>query len=295
MPSFRTLWMMPLALLPAPRVLWLMPLSMLNLTFGCWRPDAATKVELSRGAIWLMPGIEGGPSILKDAVLGIRDAGVDQAIFVFDWERVFGLSNLMDHDGNRRKAAQIASEVLAYRAAYPDQTIDLVGYSGGGGMAVFVAEALPPDVRLRNIVLCQPALSPTYDLTEALTRLEGRLVNLHSPMDWFILGAGTSVFGTMDRRNVTAAGRFGFDVEAAAPPALRNKITQISWDKEMLRQLHLGGHAQIISRTWNHALVAPWLQLPTDVVAVPATTPAPNLSAAAPASPSSAETPPPRP
>jgi pimeloyl-ACP methyl ester carboxylesterase len=211
----------------------------------------------------MMPGIEGGPAIVKDAYRGVRAAGVNQAIYVFDWQRATGLANLTDHAGNRRKAAAVASDILSYRHAYPDNPIDLVGYSGGGGMAVFIAEALPRTVRLRNIVLCQAALSPTYDLTRALARVEGQLINIHSDADWFILGAGTNVFGTMDRRNVSSAGKVGFRMkEAVRDPALREKLVQIAWDPSLIWEGYFGDHLQIMNYHWNKQFVAPHLQLP---------------------------------
>ena len=135
-----------------------------------------------------------------------------------------------------------------------------MGYSGGGGLAVMVAEELPEGVRLRNVVLAQPALSPDYDLTRALQRIDGKLVHFHSPHDWLILGLGTRVFGTMDRTKTSASGKNGLDLaRVVQDPRLRAKIEQVRWNAGMLGTGHWGGHTGILSYGWNKCCVAPYL------------------------------------
>lgn len=129
------------------------------------------------------------------------------------------------------------------------------------GVALLVAEALPDDVRLRNVVLVQPGVSPMWDLTTALRKLDGRIINFYCASDWLILGAGTQTFGTIDRRNVAAAGKDGFDVERAAPdPAPRARLVQRKWTPEMFRSGHIGNHLSILTYAWNRDYVAPYLR-----------------------------------
>lgn len=239
---------------------------------GCWTPPRPTDMQRDRGMIYMFPGVEGNEWSLKGAHDALRDDGAAQAIYVFNWGRVVGmLGNLMAEEGNREKANQVAQEIIAYRAQYPDAPVDLIGYSGGGGMAVFVAEALPADVRLRNVVLVQCALSPTYDLTPTLERLTGELITFHSPSDWLILGAGTEVYGTMDRVYVSSAGRVGFDLERAVRnPQLRARVRQITWSSDMLWETgHSGGHLPILSYSWNREYVAPLVRIPNASAAQP--------------------------
>jgi pimeloyl-ACP methyl ester carboxylesterase len=228
---------------------------------GCWTPPRATPSQVSHGMVWIFPGVEGGQWSVRPAYRALRDAGVDAAIEVFDWQRFGGtLANLMDYEGNRSRAQAVADQIALYAAAHPGGPIDLVGYSGGGGMAVFVAEALPPEVRLRHVVLVQPALSPDYNLTTALRHLDGQLYHFYSPQDWVILGAGTEVWGTMDRANVESSGKVGFDAERAVPdPALRARLVQRRWEPEMRRSGHFGGHIPILGYEWNRTYVAPLL------------------------------------
>jgi len=233
---------------------------------GCQAPRKSTTVQYEHGLVWVFPGVEGGASSVADAVRAFRDAGVESAIEIHDWQRPFGLiSNLVSYERNRADAARIAERLADYATEHPHVPIDLVGYSGGGGMAIMVAEALPPHVRLRNIVLGQPALSVDYDLTPAAAHVDGRIVNFHSDYDWVILGAGTSLMGTMDRKHGPSAGWHGFKAdEAVADEALRYKLVQQKWTPEMIRDGHLGGHAYMFSYAWNKRWIAPWLMQPTN-------------------------------
>ncbi len=209
----------------------------------------------------MFPGVEGGPIALTDARRALRDLGVQSRIRTHDYGRPFGLlANLMSHDGNRLAAANIAAQIVEYRVKHPNTPIDLIGYSGGGGMAVMVAEAIPADIRLRNVVLCQPAISPTYNLSSALRRVDGKLVNLYAPNDWFMLGWGTTVFGTMDRQYVASAGKDGFqEPPKLDDPSLAEHFTQQSWTPDLIWKGHGGMHAGILTYGWNRETVASWI------------------------------------
>ncbi len=211
----------------------------------------------------MIPGIRGTPSMLAAACRGLDDAGVRSAIEVYDWQRVelFGtLSNLLDHERNLGHAAEIAESITQYSRNRAGRPIDVVGYSGGGGLAVMVAEALPEDVRLRHLILVQAAVSPNYDLSAALARVDGKLINFHSAFDWAILGLGTWTFGTMDRANVASAGKVGFNLDAAVPnEALRSRVEQPAWTAAMLASGHYGGHLGMLTYGWNKKHLAPYL------------------------------------
>jgi pimeloyl-ACP methyl ester carboxylesterase len=202
---------------------------------------------------------------------GLRDGGVRGEIRVMDWGHPLEwLSNLSSYERNHEQAADMARQIADYHQEHPDAPIDVVGYSGGGGMAVWAAEALPPEVHLRNLVLVQAALSPDYDLTAALARVDGKLVNLFCPTDWLVLGAGTEKFGTMDRVNIASAGKNGFDLACAVPDeALRRQVEQRRWTFAMLRVGHFGTHGSILLYEWNKRIVAPYVLAPADANARP--------------------------
>ncbi|MFO0838024.1 MAG: hypothetical protein U1D55_05810 [Phycisphaerae bacterium] len=253
---------------------------MLLAVAGCWSPPRPSVAQLERGLVWLFPGVEGGPSLLETPHRALREAGVDTAMEFHEWVPVFGtLVNLMSYERNRRDAARVAERIVAYDKQYPHRPVDLVGYSGGGGMAVMVAEALPDDLHLRRVLLIHPAVSPDYGLTRVLRHVDEAVVSFSSPSDWLVLGAGTAMFGTMDRKNAFSAGKDGFVVEKAVPDeSLRSKLIQHVWSEADLRHGHVGMHAGILGYEWNRDVVAPYLMrgpMPTSV-------PAPRPSAPSP-------------
>ncbi len=230
---------------------------------ACAAHSTPTVTQLDRGLIWMIPGIRGTPSMLAEACRGLEDAGVQSAIEVYDWQRseLFGtLSNLLDHERNSDHAAELAESITQYSRNHAGRPIDVVGYSGGGGLAVMVAEAMPEDVHLRHLILVQAAISPEYDLRAALARIDGKLINFHSAFDWVILGLGTWTFGTMDRANVASAGKDGFDLAVAVPDeTLRSRIEQPEWTAAMLASGHYGGHFGMLAYGWNKKYLAPYL------------------------------------
>ncbi len=237
--------------------LWLMPLVMV----GCRTPVSLHPGQYERGLVWVFPGVEGGAARMRPAIRAFRDAGVEAAVEVHDWHRPLGLvRNLVDHERNRADARRIAARIGRYQEEYPNNPIDLVGYSGGGGMAVMVAEALPERIRVRHIVLVQPALSSRYNLSSTIRHVDGTLVHFSSPLDAIILGAGTTLLGTMDRVHGPSTGWLGIDLDHAVPEKeLRDKVTQIAWSPSMLSSGHWGGHMQIFGFAWNLRYVAPHL------------------------------------
>jgi hypothetical protein len=227
---------------------------------GC-QSAKPTVSQLDTGMIWVFHGVEANLPRTEQVVAAYRKAGVTSAVYIFDWKRpIGGLFNLMDYEGNKKKAQEVAENIAYYRERHPHQPIDLVGYSGGGGMVIMVVEALPENIRIRNILLVQSAISPDYDLTKVLNRIDGKLINYYCPLDWFFLGLGTSLFGTMDRVNVDAVGKVGFNIEEAVPdPSQRELVTQRSWTEDMRPFGHPGDHIGIYAPVWNENYIAPHL------------------------------------
>jgi pimeloyl-ACP methyl ester carboxylesterase len=92
----------------------------------------------------------------------------------------------------------------------------IVGHSGGGGVAVFAAEALadmPGDHRVEGLVLLSSSISSAYDLTRALGRCRKGLVNFYNPDDTALLGVGTAVMGNVDGGHGPSAGQARFQTE----------------------------------------------------------------------------------
>jgi hypothetical protein len=229
---------------------------------GCFKTPVPTLREEQRGLVWVCPGIGGGAWYLGSVYHAFRDAGVGAEISIQEWDTPFynAFGHLTQYCANRAQAATAAKKITEYRQQHPGAPIDLVGYSAGGGMAVMIVEALPCDIGLRNVVLVQAAVSPTHDLSGALQRINGHLVNLYSQLDCFVLGVGTKALGTVDREFVASAGKVGFDVEKAVPDeGQRARLSQQPWTPGMIWVGHLGNHASILMYWWNKAYVAPYL------------------------------------
>ncbi len=206
---------------------------------GC-QPWASPE-EYDNGLVLVLPGVGGG-AMTTTVYDGLEAGGVDYAIEMVSWTSPWGvLDSLQNEERNRREAQKIADRVVAYQAEFPGRPVFLVGHSGGGGIAVWTAEALPEDCMVDGIVLVAPALSPTYDLTGALSRSRGGLVNFHSELDWIILGAGTRAHGTIDRQYVDSAGMVGF-VETDPSGNAYPRFYQVPWTVHSIEKGHLGGH-----------------------------------------------------
>lgn len=226
---------------------------------GCSDPPVPTMSQADHGLVWMLPGIEGGPAAFAWAHAGLRAGGVKSAIRVFDWERPGRpLDNLTDYEGNLVKAAEIADHIREYRESHAAQPIDVVGYSGGGGLAILTTEALPTNIHIRNLILAQAAISPDYDLSKAAAHVDGKIVNFYCPSDWMVLGLGTRVFGTVDRKESDSAGMVSFKVRPDSSP-FDGKLVQHPWTLDWMCSGHFGTHLGILTYGWNRDYVAPYL------------------------------------
>lgn len=230
---------------------------------GCARPDVPRPEFAPRGCVFMIPGIEGTTWQFGGTVRGLRQAGLDCHIEPIAWGKhpFRQLHNLCALASNRKRARDMADRIAKYKATHPDAPIALIGYSGGGGMAVLTAEALPPGVMLDRLILVAAAISPRYDLSRALARTKYGLINYYSPRDWAFLGLGTSVFGTIDRHRGPSAGRVGFqDGESRLIQSPR--IVQVAWRREWKDLGHNGGHIGWLSSRWARGVLAGHLPLP---------------------------------
>ncbi len=188
------------------------------------------------------------------------------AILVVPWGHGVGrwLADLTDVANCRAKAAFVAETVRSFKAAHPHEPVFLVAKSGGSGVVINALEALEPQT-VERVVLLAPALSPQYDLTRALRAVRRELVVFWSPFDIVILGAGTWLFGTIDRVRSVGAGLVGFQV----PPVDKRtevqsdeyeKLCQVRWRPPMARTGYFGGHFGPDSPLFLRKYVVPLLR-----------------------------------
>lgn len=174
--------------------------------FGC-----VTHERLRRGLILILTGIEGYSFLNLSILWGLLDARVPAAVDICDWttgKKWLALYHLRAQRRNRLVAKQIAQTLEDYQSEYPNSPIWLVGHSGGGAMAVWIAEAMKSSIQ--GLVLLAPALSRGYNLQPVISVVKRGVWCFYSPGDWFFLGLGTSVCGTMDGVWAPAAGMLGF-------------------------------------------------------------------------------------
>ena len=154
-------------------------------------------------------------------------------------------------------------------ASQPDDPLFLIAKSGGSGVVVKALEQLEESSVARAVFLA-PALSPDYDLSTALRAVKSEMVVFWSPLDLFILGAGTRVFGTADRVRTASAGLVGFRIP---PPQSGGgfhldgqyaKLRQVRWTPRMAASGYLGGHLGPDSPVFLKNYVVPLLRTGTD-------------------------------
>jgi pimeloyl-ACP methyl ester carboxylesterase len=166
--------------------------------------------------------------------------------------------------GNRDAGASlIADEVRNFRAQHAELPVYLVGKSGGTGVIVKALEELP-DGSVEGAILLAPAISPAYDLTQALRAVRHEMVVFWSPFDLIVLGAGTRIFGTIDRVKAYSAGLVGFRVPEPLSDDQRvqyAKLRQVRWRPKMASTGYLGGHVGPDSPAFLRKYVVPLLRM----------------------------------
>jgi len=230
---------------------------------GCIPPDLNTPTRRARGLLVVLPGIE-GPSVWnRDLILGLRDGGIDCAIERYEWGTPVPagfLINLTDIAGNRAAAARLRDHLVSYMDEFPNRPVVLVGHSGGAGIALMATGMLPRDRPVTAMFLLAAAVSPEFDLRGALANTHGTIVNCYSERDELLLGAGTTIAGTMDRRHGESAGKVGFRVPGRGEPGddrRFDRLIQIPWTVQMSHLGNPGGHAGCTDRGFVRRWLAP--------------------------------------
>lgn len=223
--------------------------------------------RLEQGYTLIFPGVEGTSWFNISIARGLVDAGHEAAIEINDWTTGYWpmfVYHLMALERNREQARQIAARICDYQDRHPDRPVTLIGHSGGAGMAVLVLEALPAERKVTQAVLLAGALSPDYDLSQALSRTERGITNFYSFGDAIYLAAGTLALGTIDRQHAVSAGAIGFRVPEHLTTEERSRYEELlhqePYQLEMLRSLNLGGHFGQANRRFVAEWVAPRLR-----------------------------------
>jgi len=227
--------------------------------------------RLDCGYVLVLPGVGGGDSPVDSGiVVGLKDANVRSAIELYDWTdgQFRWVENLRDLDHNRAEARKIAAKILLYQERYPGRPVHVIGYSGGGGVAVLALEALPPGQKITGAILLAPTLAFDYNLQRAMSHTERGLLNFYSPLDALVLTTLATAAGTTDGRHTLSAGAIGFQVPKSLDRAQREtyqqRLFQQAYRFDMLGAGHLGGHFGWANPTFIARHVAPLVDVSPD-------------------------------
>jgi hypothetical protein len=205
-----------------------------------------------------LPGVAGTSVVDYTLRDGLKAGGFDGAFEFFDWTcNDPGIPALHARQRNEEQARLLADKLIAQYRAHPDQPIYLTCHSGGSGPATWALERLPADVKVACFVMLAPALSPTYDLSKALSRVSGKAYCFYSQHDDLVLGTGTKLFGTIDGLRVEAAGKVGFTKPETADAAQYAKLVSMAHQSAWARFGNIGGHIGVMGTPFVRAIVAP--------------------------------------
>jgi pimeloyl-ACP methyl ester carboxylesterase len=268
---------------------WLATALILFVAGGCAsdpNKPFTTSDRMDSGLVIILPGIEGESSLNHDVRRGLLNGGLFYAMPIYRWGRPIPIAgpllNQIDILGNRIEGKEIANRIVSYQKSYPGRPVYLIGHSGGGGIAVFAAEALPKDVSIDGLVLLSASISSAYDLTNALGHCRKGILNIHSRADIGLLIIGTMLAGNVDGIRGPAAGAIGFDRPTAKSSPQRIQAYQKLYQLELTGPLgngSSGAHASTTRSSFITHYVLPWLMA--------ASWPPPNLPGVATAEPTS--------
>lgn len=200
-----------------------------------------------REVVMLLDGVGGFQFIPLLVRKVLRDGEMPVSSTWFRWQTPIPglmLVDLMWRSRNQRRAQLLAGKLEALRRNMPDSRLHIIAYSGGTGLAAFSLELLQGRVPVETLLLFGPALSPNYNLAPMMRSVRRAYV-MTSRKDTWLLGAGTRVFGTMDRRRVRSAGMVGFNVPEHLSQEEReaySRIQVVEWAESFRQFGHSGGH-----------------------------------------------------
>jgi pimeloyl-ACP methyl ester carboxylesterase len=178
------------------------------------------------------------------------------------WSHGFGryVTDHVDHANHLAEGRRLAVQVAAYRQAYPNRKVHLIGHSAGCAVVLSAAELLPPG-SVDRVILLAPSVCVSYDLRPALRSVRGSVEVFYSDEDTIILGLGMKIVGTAEGGCRAAAGQYGFTpvVTSPADAALYGKLRQHRWNPVVEWSGHGGGHYGSNQAGFLQAYVLPLL------------------------------------
>ena len=236
------------------------------LTGGCnGNAPFITPDRMANGLVIILPGIEGVSGLNRDIRRGLVAAGIYRGMPIKSWGCQIPLVGMMVKQinflGNRIDGAAVAREIVKYQDEHPGAPVHVVGHSGGGGIAVFVAEAMPEGRKIKGLILLSASISSAHNLTKALSRCEDGIVNFHANGDPLLL-VGTIFFGNVCGTHGPGAGACGFDEpsdsDSEAKKLAYANLYQIEITGNMIQGRGIG-HVSTTDQQFVTEYVAPWI------------------------------------
>ena len=244
----------------------LLPLLLLcPLGAGCISVPAPRPVDapqLKPGSTYLLhlSGISGITIFDTWWLRALQDAGAADRVDTYDWAGPGGWVQVLHAvEHNRKAALKVAEFVTEVRRRNPDVRIIMSSESGGTAVAAWTLEALPDDVKVDEVLLIAPAVSPGYDLSRALAHVTGAVRYTTTPLDFGTLGLWTSVLGNMDGPKGAGAGLVGFREPPGADPHAYRRLLRISYNPAWIIWGNLGSHTGAMSSAFARHVLGPML------------------------------------
>jgi len=205
------------------------------------------------GLVIILPGIEGESGLNHNIRRGLVAAGCYRSIPIWNWGAPFpGLGMVINQTPIGKKAVgkRIAEDIEKYQDSHPGRPVHVIGHSGGGGIAVFVAEGMSPGRKIDGLVLLAASISNDYSLGKALSHCRQGILNFHNKDDIGLLGVGTALMGNVDGGRSPSAGLTGF--KSSLP-----RLYQIRVSRDMAG--FNGAHEAPTRPKFVSRYVAPWV------------------------------------
>ncbi len=222
------------------------------LNFGGCAITHVHEHELDRyGKVYYLDGAGGGSKLTdwgRGVRAGLKAGGYPGGFENRSWQTGFGIvaDQNTSNKYKRKKAREVAAEIVAYMDSHPGAAVNLMGLSAGTAVAVYALEELPLTHRVSNVVLLGSSLSKHYDLSNALAKVRDKFYVLTSKKDKMLRFA-VAIAGTADRKfcGPCSAGIKGFHKPrdaTASQKRLYAKVKDIAWRKEFASADNAGGH-----------------------------------------------------
>ena len=233
---------------------------------GCENNSAfMTPERLDAGLVVILPGIEGESGANQNVRDGLNTAGLDHSLQIWHWGRpVPGLGiflNQIDFLGNYIAGARIAERIVEYQDKHPDRPVHIIGHSGGGGIAVFAADAMPEGRAVTGVILLSASISSNYDITKALKHCSSGIVNFYNTNDGALLGLATTVLGNVGGAHGPSAGLLGFKLPDESASDEKQLAYQKLYQVPMTDAMVAGSTAHFAATqpSFVTSYIAPWI------------------------------------